>query len=73
MATLAAVRIREHRGNKFIAAMKGIDLDQGSKEESMARVQAEMERLELEMGIDLSVEKKGKEYSDFGIAVVEGD
>lgn len=72
MATLEAAREREHRQNKFMAALKGVDLDAESKEQQMTRVAAEMERIEKEMGLDESVTEKKDDFSVFGIAVMEG-
>lgn len=71
MATLEALRDKEHRHNKFLAALQGVDLDAASKEESMKRVVAEMERIEAEQGISAAPRKN--DFSTFGIAVVEGD
>lgn len=73
MATLNASRDREHRHNKFMAALKGIDLDEGSKQESLKRVQEEMERLEAERdGVAPSRQTEQSDLSAFGIMVVEG-
>lgn len=74
MATLDAAREREHRQNKFMAALKGIDIDEGSKEESMKRVVEEMQRLEAEEGLEPTPPRNNMNgFSEFGIAVVEGE
>lgn len=69
-AILRASREREHRQNKFMAALKGIDLDKGSQEEAgeafdrvQRRVNARLygateEQIEhLELGFDFEVEE----------------
>lgn len=71
MATLNASREREHRQNKFMAALKGIDIDASSRQEAMERVQEEMRRIEEERGIGSSSPNKKNPLSAWGIAVEE--
>jgi len=74
MVTLEAVREKEYRHNKFLAALKGVDLDEGSKKESMERVAEEMQRIEAEQGVTSSPQaREQNEFTTFGIAVVEGE
>lgn len=67
---LDAARERDHRNQKFLAAIQGIDLDEGSQQEHQAkfeeiqqRVQARLqgrsvEELEYdELGLDVEIEE----------------
>lgn len=44
-AIVGAMREREHRANKFAAALKGIDLDKGSEDENKERFEAVQRRV----------------------------
>lgn len=72
MATLKAIRDREHRQNKFVAAMQGIDIDEHSKKESMERVVEEMRKIE-EASQEVSPLPRDEkaEYAKFGLAIME--
>jgi len=70
MATLNASKEREHRERKFMAALKGIDLDANEKREAMERVREEMERLEDERGPSASSQLENP-LTAWGISVQE--
>lgn len=75
MATLEAVRDKEHRQNKFMAALKGVDLDADKKQSDIESLAEEMARIEAEENGTKSspLPEKSNELTNFGIAVVERD
>jgi hypothetical protein len=68
-AVVKAARDREHRTNKFLAALKGIDIDKDSQSSAQERVEELKRKVELQRLGAKKVEKK--ELMDFGIDVVE--
>lgn len=62
-----AARDKEHRHNKFMAAIQGIDIDAGAQEDAKER----FDRIERKVRARLSGESEEKlEFDDLGIDIV---
>lgn len=66
MTTLQAVYAREHRQNKFAAAMQGVDIDENNKEDKDGAVTFEevKARAAAKMTGDLSIAQAAREGLD---------
>ena len=73
-AILSASRDREHRSNKFAAALRGIDLDKHSKEQNEERFEEINRRAQAKLhamrtGADAEKTERQLELADFGFGL----
>ena len=61
-----ALREKEHRHNRFMAALKGIDIDEGSSESAEERFERAKRRAESKLS---GVSEEELEMSDFGLDI----